>query len=250
MPSAAFAALSLPRTAATRSAFADRSSGVASATISTEPRRAGNRGRDRIFWECSRIGRADSPRGRGYPPLTISPRGRGIAHAIALVDDRRRIAWSDQQQVEQQSPGATVAVEERMDPLKAGVQVRQGLHDRRADLPPFRNDWASVSQSRISIGTCGHSGGRIPPGKGPMSCSRNEPGAPSGSLADAARHPIPASSPGSGPGAPPASSAMPPYQFAGTDRVSVDPVGSIGIASDLEVFAQLLVTHRATLGEA
>jgi hypothetical protein len=46
-----------------------------------------------------------------------------IASAIALVDDRRRVAKSDQEQVEQKSPGAAVAIQKGMYLLEAHMQI-------------------------------------------------------------------------------------------------------------------------------
>ena len=65
------------------------------------------------FSECSRI-------------VVIRPVERlEIGVTLTLVDDRRREAQTDKDQVEYQSTGTTVAIDERMDPLERAVDFSQ-----------------------------------------------------------------------------------------------------------------------------
>jgi hypothetical protein len=59
--------------------------------------------------------------------------------ALALVDDGPRTAQPDEQQVDDQATRPSVAVEDRMDLLEAGVQVGERFDERRCvrvDQPP------------------------------------------------------------------------------------------------------------------
>ena len=46
-----------------------------------------------------------------------------VSGSLPLVDDRRRVAETDEDQVEHETPGPAVAVEERVDSLELGVEV-------------------------------------------------------------------------------------------------------------------------------
>ena len=61
-----------------------------------------------------------------------------------------------------------------MDLLEPRVQPRQRL--REPVVLGLAQGLGVLTQSRISTGTWVQSGGCMPPGKGSMSCSRNEPG--------------------------------------------------------------------------
>jgi hypothetical protein len=76
-------------------------------------------------------------------PGVRAPQGREVATTRTLVDDRRREAEPYEKQIQNQSTGAAVAVEERMNLLKVGVQRGQPLRDGRilstTELLDFHN---------------------------------------------------------------------------------------------------------------
>jgi hypothetical protein len=95
-----------------------------------------------------------------------------VAGAVALVDDRGRVAEPDQREVEEQPSGSTVAVEERVDALEEAVRGSQ----RSTGASDAATARRSSTHPRIAGVTSVHGGGVMPAGTGRMSCSRNAPG--------------------------------------------------------------------------
>jgi hypothetical protein len=68
---------------------------------------------------------------------TVGPaKGAEVSGAVSGVDDRRRLPEADQHQIEEQPSGATVPVQEWVDPLVGRMRRRQGFDRdlRRFDL--------------------------------------------------------------------------------------------------------------------
>jgi hypothetical protein len=80
----------------------------------------------------------------------ISPtKRRKVLRSLVLVDDGRGVAQADKQQVEDQPSGATVAVQERMDLLKAAVGDRQLLRNEPGDSAGVAFGSGSTSQTGV-----------------------------------------------------------------------------------------------------
>jgi len=107
---------------------------------------------------------------------TARPAAKLSAPAVVLVIPRtRRIAKPHEDQVQRQSPGVIGAVEEGMHLLKGVVQPGERLGERLAR--PERRRWLPASftwsvQVAVLTFTKVHDGGRMPAGKGRMSCRR------------------------------------------------------------------------------
>ena len=166
-----------------------------------QTRRAGDRRDDELVEVVEHRAREELAERAGVALVGAAERGQ-VTGAVALVDDRRRVAEADQQEIEQQATGASIAVEERVDLLEACVEPCERLRDRRPRPPP-RSACASASQSCISAGTSVHGGWPHPAGKRLDVVLAKRARAPRRrSPAGAARRPRPASSPARGRDAP------------------------------------------------
>jgi hypothetical protein len=163
VPSAAFAAWSRPRIAATRSAFAETSfvaragrgpnyAGPATAgTINLE--RLSSTARAKELPEWPRISSISTPE------------RLQVAAAVALVDDRWRKAEPDEHQIEDQTSGSSVAVEKRVNLLKSGMErrrfsIRDGSVSSAGDSPcvASRASWTGLQATEVGafrLGTVG-----------------------------------------------------------------------------------------------
>jgi len=171
---------------------------------------------------------------------------RQVSRSVALVDDRRGVAESDQHEVEQQPPRSSVAVEERVDLLEAVVGRRHRLHRPcgRAELVETVDPIADRGRHLRPREWC------HPPGEGLNFV-----------LAKAARafavggvrvrchipgraesHPVDLSHLGHGQ----QRSVEPSPRL---ERLAVDPLGGGGVATHLHVLPQLLIPNRDTVGE-
>jgi hypothetical protein len=155
---------------------------------------------------------------------------------------------ANEQQVEEESTGATVAIEERMDLLEAGVQDRQGLGDHRLlGLAQSLCVGEPVANQHRNLRPVGWS---HPPGERlDVVLSKRPRALPGGGLW--MRRDIPHRRHRKGvdlahlcQGDQPAASPV-----SWLDSMPVDPVRCIGVPANLEIFAQLLVADRTTLGQ-
>lgn len=101
----------------------------------------------------------------GVPDIGTA-QGEQVSLSIAGVDDRPWVAGADQGQIQEESSGASVAVQEGVDPFESAVSCGQRL-DRIWGGVHLGRD---IVQALKAAGTSTQAGDTIPPGKGSMSC--------------------------------------------------------------------------------
>ena len=84
------------------------------------------------------------------------------------------IAEPDQDQIQNEPAGAPIAIKKWMDLLERACTLASASGSMPSPSRP--SVCTSLIQSVTLAGTSGHGGGRMPPGNGRRSCSRNEPG--------------------------------------------------------------------------
>src|SRR5262249_40546909 len=84
-----------------------------------------------------------------------SVQSRKIPIPLALLNDGRWIAEANKQEVHQQPPDATIAVEERMDPLEGSMVAGEDLADRRLVARSRADSVDPISDQRGDLGVVG-----------------------------------------------------------------------------------------------
>jgi hypothetical protein len=175
-----------------------------------------------------------------------------VAGAVSLEDDRRRVAEADEQQVEHQSSGAAVAVDERVDTLETAVQVSQpngdvvGGYTGRLDGLP---ETVGGLHPLVDLGRHVRPGGRHHAARKGFDVVATEGARPFVGAGVRVRAHLPhcghrevmhVANLGDG------HEVLPP-PVTGLDCLAVHPASGLAIAQDLEVVAQILGTDGSAL---